>query len=290
MNLSTILPHPLPTVQVPRLRRLLVATAVFCLAATAGPGGVCRASNPTSGLDQSYPAPGAAAYVIGQVTSPSPALVEQAQTFTVGASGFLTGLNVQVSIFDHVPGTTTDDLVVSLWTTAGGVPSASLASVHVPATSVPSTGFLSQPAWVGVDLSSFNVLVSPGQMLAVVVDSTAVVDPSRGYYWLAGNSAVDYSAGSAWGHTVGFSWHQDSFDFGFQDFVTPVPELSPVALSFLGVLCLLASSWVRQTQKHSPRGRFRHTAVRTIAERLKHHPALRAAPTPGVHHFPGARQ
>ena len=225
------------------MRRLLLAMATLGLAGVAGPGGVCRAAL----LDQSYLGVGHA-YVVGEVTSPSPAQVEQGQTFTVGTAGLLTGLNVQVGNFDTTPGTTTADLVVSVRLTSGGMPGPSMAVVHVPASSVPTGGFLGQPAWVNVDLSAYYLPVSAGQLLAVVVDSTAIVGPSQGYFWFAGSNAADYPAGSAWGHTVGYSWNQDSFDFGFQDFVTPVPEPSLAALAFLGLLGLVA------TQRHSPPG------------------------------------
>src|SRR3954447_16765091 len=181
MKPTTVMPQPQSCVQRFWEHPILLGTAALFL--VAGPGGVCRADI----LDQSYPAPGAAAFVIGHSTG----FVEQAQTFTVGTSGFLTGLNLQVSIFDKVPGTTTDNLMVSLWSTVEGAPDpdAQIINLGIPSVSVPTTGFRGQPAWVSVDLTDYNIPVTAGQMLAVVLGSTAVVNSNQGYFWLAGNNA-----------------------------------------------------------------------------------------------------
>jgi hypothetical protein len=137
----------------------------------------------------------------------------------------------------------------------GGAPdfNSPVLNVIVPSTSVPTNGFLGQPSWVNVDLSYAGFEVTAGEMLAVVLDSTAAANSNQGYFWMAGNNAAGYPAGSGWGHTVGFSWNQDSFDFGFQDIVAPVPEPSAGALSFLGLLCLAALRFVPASRLNTAR-------------------------------------
>lgn len=208
--------------------------AILCVAGLASQ---CAATDFAPNPDQSYVG-SSEALIVGYASYPNQQ-VEQGQTFTVGESGYLIGLNVQVTLFDTTPGLTTNNLVVSLRnTTSGGAPGATiLESVSVPASSVSDSGFSSQPSWVGVDFTS-PVSVTSGETLAIVLDSTAIESGTQGYGWFGGNSSNLYPGGSGWGHVVGSSWNKDTLDFGFQDFVSTVPEPSCAALAVLGVLLL----------------------------------------------------
>lgn len=87
------------------------------------------------------------------------------QTFTCGTAGTL--LQVEISRIRHHNGITSNPLTIEIVTTVGGVPTTTaLASVTVPAASVPTS---IQPLLI--DLSAFNVQVVPGLVLGLALTS-----------------------------------------------------------------------------------------------------------------------
>jgi hypothetical protein len=141
--------------------------------------------------------------------------VDWAQTFTVGVTGTLTSVDVQIA----KGSTTGSDLVVDVRTTTGGVPSSDagiLATMSVPASAVSTSPTFSL---FSVDFTAFNLGVNTGDVLAVVLSSAA----TDNYLWRA-TSANGYSGGGAFNFSLG-SWNTSSSfgDLMFQTWVEPTP-------------------------------------------------------------------
>src|SRR5260221_244361 len=129
-----------------------VALSVFASSALAAPI-----------LDQSF------VPVFGESGSSNTGVIstaDQAQTFTVGATGVLSKVDVFISK-GSPPG---KNLLFDVRPTVGGVPVESdtmvLAVASVPGPSVPAT-----PVFFEFDISSFNVPVTSGEVLAIVLRS-----------------------------------------------------------------------------------------------------------------------
>lgn len=141
----------------------LVPSAVLLLA------GVVAAQGDV--LDQSYlPNPQTNGL---EVTAAQPVT----QTFTVGLTGLLT--RIEIAQINQHRGTPTQPLVVSLVTTAAGVPTTNaLATVTVPPASVPAARGPLQ-----VDLMSFGVQVQQGQVLGIALASAAAPGTQTYAWW-----------------------------------------------------------------------------------------------------------
>src|SRR6266850_8098937 len=97
----------------------------------------------------------------------------QIQTFTVGITGALTAIDVQVS---REP-LTVENLVLSLWSTdAAGLPQARLATKSVAATDPAFTSTGPRP-FIAFDLAGGAVEVTAGELLAIELNSTAANSP-----------------------------------------------------------------------------------------------------------------
>jgi hypothetical protein len=139
----------------------------------------------------------------------------QIQTFTVGVTGVLTRIDVQVSRETQ----TVEDLVLSLWSTdVTGLPKDLLATVSVP----PSTIDLPFPRpFVTFDLSAEEVDVFEGELLAIALNSNAPNNPPsflERYLWEIGGQ---YDRGTAYTR-IGSSLPAHSDDFHFRTYVNPV--------------------------------------------------------------------
>lgn len=160
------------------------------------------------------------------------------QTFTVGVSGTLAGVEMSLG-----SGSATTSLTFQVLTTSGGVPQATpvLASVTIPASSLPGAGptalLLGSVTGTYVDLSSANIAVTAGQVLAFRL-STA----DTKYFNIRGNggTGTSYAGGSRFSN---YSLQGD--DLTFKTFVgkgSSIPAVSRwgVALFILalGVLGL----------------------------------------------------
>ncbi len=145
----------------------------------------------------------------------------QIQTFTVGITGVLTRIDVQVERGAQ----TVEDLVLSLWSTdAAGLPKDLLAAVPVPASAV-DPGTFSSRLFVSFNLGAQAVAVLEGDLLAIVMTSEAPNNPPafpERYVWEQGGQ---YSGGAALTKLDGtFFGHSDDLHF-----ITYVEPAAPQA-------------------------------------------------------------
>jgi hypothetical protein len=190
--------------------------------------------------------------------------VHAAQTFTVGTTGILSGIDVWVTRHDNV----SEPLLVDIRTTMAGVPVNAdagpdvLARRTLPAAVVavsrpfdPPPGLshssrfidleaphLAPEALVHIDLSDSQVPVIQGQVLAIVLRSD---EPNlfRGFtYAWQGKSPGEYLGGAAsYRSTADNVWYALdensgplSSDYAFRTYIEPIPEPPTV------IVCLLA--------------------------------------------------
>ena len=144
----------------------------------------------------------------------------QIQTFTVGITGALARIDVQV---ERQP-QTVEDLDLSLWSTnATGLPKDLLATVSVP----PSSSGLPPPRPLVTFILNPAVPVSEGDVLAIVVNSKAPNDlpppaVSVRYLWEYGGQ---YARGTAYTQLGSFFFTQDE-DLHFRTFVEPLIRIT----------------------------------------------------------------
>jgi len=106
--------------------------------------------------------------VTGSATADSTngGITELAQTFTVGITGTLNRVEVQLARFFGSGG----DMVLSIYNTSGGLPiGPSLGSKSLPWTVIPSTGYDYQV----FDLNSVSIPATAGTVMAFVLSSTS---------------------------------------------------------------------------------------------------------------------
>jgi hypothetical protein len=165
-----------------------------------------------------------------------------AQTFTVGLDGQLTGFEFLANAYDNIG---TNDIVFDIRETIGGAPVAddglALASVAVSPTTIGNNNIASF-SYFHIDLTSFNIDVSAGDVLAFVAYTT-----SSNFSWevatAASTPAATYAGGSRWirdNNPVGSfnNVSSGSHDFYFRTYVDPdsVAELpEPAAILLLGL-------------------------------------------------------
>jgi hypothetical protein len=224
-----------------RIRLLVLALAsstYFCFAAT------LRAAE-TRVLDQMHsPQP----YVFGAAVDYSQ---RRAQTFTVGQSGILDRVELQVWREDSL----TAPLIVEIRKTLAGSgapdPSAGalLASVSMAAYLFPTDKNTS--TYTGVDLNAQSFAVSAGDVLALVATSATPTYP-KWYLWTTSDSggtppAPQYTRGMAFNALLApWTWDvRASQDSGFRTFVT-VPEPSGILLCLAGIATLMVWRWRKQ--------------------------------------------
>ena len=157
-----------------------------------------------------------------------------AQTFTVGISGKLAGLDLQVRTSNASP--PTGDLLVDIRPTTSGVPveddALAFANVTIPAADVPIFSPITDE-FVSVDLSPFSIFVTPSDVLAIVLRYF----DSGSYVWLdqIEDLGDTYANGAGYARRFSPTWGrlQPESDFGFQ--TTVVPEPTTLALLSLGL-------------------------------------------------------
>jgi hypothetical protein len=116
----------------------------------------------------------AAAEVLDQQNDVSPSAVadstsggfqEIAQTFTVGVTGTLSRIEVQI----NWPGFgSPGDAILNVYHTSDGVPNDRVGGCSIPSSGIPSTGF----GFQSFDVSSFAIPVSAGEVLAFGITSS----------------------------------------------------------------------------------------------------------------------
>ncbi|MEM0895686.1 MAG: PEP-CTERM sorting domain-containing protein, partial [Verrucomicrobiota bacterium] len=158
-----------------------------------------------------------------------------AQTFTVGLGGLLSSVEVQVQQGD-IPDVPTGDLVMSILPTTNGAPDfgQSLGSVSLPATTIPPFDDFASGPFVSFDVSGLNIMVSPGQVLAIELSYPT----GTGSYFIYDAEVPIYAGGSAWISNPFDGFIFDSGrDAGFRTTVL-IPEPSSLVLLGVGTLAL----------------------------------------------------
>ncbi len=175
----------------------------------------------------------------------------QSQTFTVGRTGLLTGVDVYVVALERE----NNPLMVDVRRLANGEPTIGdsgtniLASATIAKQNVPTVASLPGPlngpnVWGGpmlhVDLPDFPV--KTGEQYAITVRSD---DIGVGYMWVHTNESTSYPHNLAYAGGSLFHWYSDNWidyfpdDAGFRTYVTPEPN----ALTLTGAAaCLLLTA------------------------------------------------
>jgi len=192
------------------------------------------ATNGTAAVDQEFaPATPNFSAVVGSGNQ-----VDWAQTFTVGLSGRLTGLDLRIG---RQP-TTQQPLLYDLRNTSANAPTESdaganvLVSGQLQASEVPTDFELSAPpnVFVHIDLSAAALQVNAGDVLAIVLRSD---NPGTAYRWFGVNgppSIPRYSGGDSYHRNLaGWNKLSESGDNAFRTYVSAVPEPSCGALMLM---------------------------------------------------------
>jgi hypothetical protein len=187
-------------------------------------------------------------------------IVDKAQTFTVGLTGFLTRVDIKLHNAASPP--PTHDALFDLRTTAGGLPTEPnaggniLFSASIPPSAVPNLGlFDDNVPWLSVDLGAARFPVTAGEVLAFCLRTD---EPGGGFfanYYLAGSNENVYPAGTVYYRNLGtqfpqLTWAEVEPAFGgpgndvfFRTWVDPVPLPPTVVLLGSGLLGVV--SWRR---------------------------------------------
>jgi hypothetical protein len=208
--------------------RLAIAAAWIGVGLVALPHGARAA------VDQEFTGPGTDA------TVSMDDVFDRAQTFTVGAGGTLTAIEIPIA---KGGATLPDDaLVLDVRGTDGaGVPLEDDGAVLATATVLASqlTEVLDPNAFFAIDLSSFAVNVNPGDELAIVARSSVPFATGRAFAWLAKLVENDgYAGGDAWMRASTWSLQNDGgVDLLFRT-VVEAPESTAAQAAIAGVITL----------------------------------------------------
>lgn len=184
----------------------------------------------------------------GAGLTPVSDLSMRAQTFTVGQSGLLTRVDLQIARLQlGTQNLTTRDLTFQVTRPLSStVPvSAPLATFTLYPAQVPST--MELLSWVTFDLSASPLSVTSGEVFSLLLSSDQSYASQAYYEWVVTPATgVDfYTRGAGWQRNNATDpWFNSppSTDYGFRTYVTAVPE--PAALALLG-LGALAWHWRR---------------------------------------------
>jgi hypothetical protein len=178
------------------------------------------------------------------------------QTFTAGKSGLLTEVDLQLLVVGD-PSQFTSDMTLTL----SRLPSLSFPVGVTLATTTLHLANIPRPDNAGI-ISSFRMpiyfaappVVGQGQFFSLTLTSAQPYSTSNFYTWVMEQAlSIDhYAPGDAWRNANLAGWNKDGYlqDFGFETFVTPVPE--PSALSILVVAAgIFAFRRRRKTERHS---------------------------------------
>jgi hypothetical protein len=189
----------------------------------------------TPSVDQVYDPTGANPYWGGGFSYLDPGQ-ERAQTFQVGTTGVLTQVDVWVyRFFNDVHG----DLVLDIRATQPSGAPTSTAGGQLLTTTMASTAVPVQGSGaISFDLSSFNLYVTQGEELAIVVHEAPDPNGDVTYQWSGGGSDP-YPAGQSWERAIGnHDWAADpqaDVDWGFRTFVNAAPDQPPAVTTDTGL-------------------------------------------------------
>lgn len=181
-----------------------------------------------------------------------------AQTFEVGLSGQLTGVDLLLSKRDVAHDSSFGPLTISLFSVNSGMPSTQWAATTIQSSVVgyaPNDG-----AWLNIDFSMQNLSVAAGDKLAIVVhrpDTGTAYDNDTFYgwslpIWWYGGTLGDYLNGDAFMNSDSGSWNKltgyadptlQGSDFGFRTYVAAVPEPETYAIMMAGLGLLGFMVW-----------------------------------------------
>jgi len=171
--------------------------------------------------------------------------IERGQTFTVGTAGRLDSIDIALSRFSA---DRTDDALIRVFSTIGGLPDALLGSAVIAGGSIPVLGLFDPPVFRSISLTDFDIRVDAGDKLAFTASTSGSI------HGLRGGGVPGYVGGDRLQRTSEAPWAVDTFtpgsDFAFRTFVdvapvSAVPEPSSLALLGLGGVGLLGG-WVRR--------------------------------------------
>ena len=167
-----------------------------------------------------------------------------AQTFTVGVTGILSGVDLQLDRFNPTGSETSIEVSV-MSTTPTGVPLADLYTTTIDYAEIPDVPFSSTSIpLVNVDLSTAGLNVNSGDVLAIALSGPSTVWMQNDFF------TTEYTAGKPYRFVGSWQTYSDTVDFGFRTIVTTpsatIPE--PMSASLFGLGVLGASTVARRRQ------------------------------------------
>ena len=167
----------------------------------------------------------------------------QAQTLTVGTTGLLSHVNVNIFKRNN----TVEDITLSVRSTSGGEPDALLTAVSLPASAIGTVDTLAT-----FDVSAANLSFNAGDVIAIELASLAnnVFPFDERYDWRRYNTDP-YAGGQRFTNGVAYS----DFDFAFQTFVIPAPLTGDLdGNGFVGIddLNIVLSNWNQNVPPANP--------------------------------------
>jgi hypothetical protein len=144
-----------------------------------------------------------------------------AQTFTAGASGLLSQIDVQIRRNSAALG----DMSLEIWPTMNGAPTGAspLYSKLIPNSSIPTTPLSENMPFTSVDVRGGGLQMTPGDKYAIALRSTQTWDdPTIAWSW----GYPGYSGGDPYSTAFGRPWESEGsdVDFAFKTWVEPPPR------------------------------------------------------------------
>jgi hypothetical protein len=184
-------------------------------------------------IDQEYFPP--SAFGTGYANVGASGRATWAQTFTVGVTGEMVGLDLGF----FKPHTTTQPLLYDIRRTTNGVPSGNpetndtLVSGSVDAGSIMFQTGNTAPV-LHIDFTVPSPLVTSGDVLAVVLQSEEPADANGFSYSWMGFKPGGYTGGQPYFFNSVFGWQSDSHDWSFRTYISiPEPTSNVILLTGL---------------------------------------------------------